>query len=60
MPKITPNELGSMEKKKKIEMRNKRKKEYHSTYFANSGFSVLENRSAKLCKATAVTSPDPK
>lgn len=30
------------------------------TYFANNGFSVLENRSAKLCRATAVTSPEPK
>lgn len=30
------------------------------TYFANHWLSVLENRSAKLWSAIAVTSPEPK
>lgn len=31
-----------------------------NTYLIKNGFSVLENRSAKLCRATAVTSAEPK
>lgn len=44
---------------KAIKSQSQRKKRNIDTYFPNNESSELENRSARLCKETAVTSVRP-